>query len=56
VGYASVRENEGRFTYVPARVYWAHGDPVGTPLGPSDYVSELRVGTAHTTALDLARD
>jgi CubicO group peptidase (beta-lactamase class C family) len=55
VAYASVRQEDGRYDFVPAKIYWAHGQPGGTAFDYQMTAPNYASGTAHTTALDFAR-
>ena len=55
VAYASVRQKDGRYDYVPAKIYWAHGQPGGSAFDYQMTAPNYASGTAHTTALDFAR-
>lgn len=55
VPYASVRQKDGRYDYVPGKIYWAHGQPGGTAFDYQMTAPNYASGMAHTTALDFAR-
>jgi CubicO group peptidase (beta-lactamase class C family) len=55
VAYASVRRKDGHYDYVPAKIYWAHGQPGGSAIDYQQTAPNYASGSAYTTALDFAR-
>jgi CubicO group peptidase (beta-lactamase class C family) len=55
VGYASVRQKDGGYEYVPIKAYWSHGAAGGRLLDHQRTCPDFASGCAHTTALDFAR-
>lgn len=55
VGYASLKEGEGRFRFVPNKAYWAHGDSGGRAIDHYMTCPDYPSGCWHITALDFAR-
>lgn len=55
VGYASVRQRDGRYEYVPIKAYWSHGGAGGSILDHQRTCPDFASGCAHTTALNFAR-
>jgi CubicO group peptidase (beta-lactamase class C family) len=55
VGYASVRQKDGRYDYVPAKIFWGHAQPGGRVFDYQQTAPNYASGMAHTTALDFAR-
>jgi CubicO group peptidase (beta-lactamase class C family) len=55
VGYASVRQKDGSYSFTPAKTYWAHGDAGGSPLDHQMTCSDYPSGCAHISARDFAQ-
>jgi CubicO group peptidase (beta-lactamase class C family) len=55
VGYASVRQRDGHYDYIPAKIYWGHAQSGGRVLDYQQAAPNYASGVAHTTALDFAR-
>jgi CubicO group peptidase (beta-lactamase class C family) len=55
VGYATIRQKGGAYTYIPAREYWAHLPARSNVLDYQFTCPNYAEGCAHTTALDFAR-
>jgi hypothetical protein len=55
VGYASIRQKDGHYEYVPVKAYWSHGGAGGRLLDHQRTCPDFASGCAHTTALDFAR-
>lgn len=54
VGYASVRQPDGGYQFIPARAYWAHRSAGGTILDHQITCPDYPVGCAYITARDFA--
>ena len=50
VGYASLRQRDGRFTYAPARAFWEHGNAGGSIIDHQVTCPDYPSGCAHIPA------
>jgi CubicO group peptidase (beta-lactamase class C family) len=55
VGYASLRNKDGSYRFVPAKTYWAHGAAGGGALAQQMTCADYPSGCAHTSARDFAQ-
>ena len=55
VGYASIRRKDGSYEFLPAKMYWAHGDAGGSPLDHQMTCPDYPQGCAHISARDFAQ-
>lgn len=55
VGYASARQPDGGYRFLPAQIFWAHRDAGGTALEHQLACIDYPSGCADTTASDFAR-
>jgi CubicO group peptidase (beta-lactamase class C family) len=55
VGYASERQPDGTYRFLPAKSYWAYGDAGGTPLDHQMTCPDYPSGCAHITSRDFVQ-
>jgi CubicO group peptidase (beta-lactamase class C family) len=55
VGYASLRQKDGHYTYTPARAFWEHGNARGSIVDHQVTCPDYPAGCAHISVRDFAR-